>query len=232
MSQSATAIKNKNISDKPTEQTEVIDKTPPHGMKGPLVATNGMTPGPFLAGAVVLLAAALVTAGVLFFMRWRKERQRMKDQIGLIPIDPTAWTRLRDSIAKIAVPDEFPEGSVSNPILTKEWNQFSSEVSLCLRRGLEIRSGLPLAESTTEEILALLATKRLKLMVLSDIELRLTLQRLDAIRFGGERISNTNAAEILDALRHWCERLEKETTESQPAASIVNQKGELRVFDA
>ena len=29
MSQSATAIKNKNISDKPTEQTEVIDKTPP-----------------------------------------------------------------------------------------------------------------------------------------------------------------------------------------------------------
>ena len=201
-------------------------------MKGPLVATNGMTPGPFLAGAVVLLAAALVTAGVLFFMRWRKERQRMKDQVGLIPIDPTAWARLRDSIAKIAVPDEFPEGSVSNPILTKEWNQFSSEVSLCLRRGLEIRSGLPLAESTTEEILALLATKRLKLTVLSDIELRLTLQRLDAIRFGGARISKTNADERLDALRHWCERLETATTESQPAASIVNQKGELRVFDA
>jgi len=184
-----------------------------------------------LAGAVVLLAAALVTAGVLFFMRWRKERQRMKDQLGLIPIDLTAWARLRDSIAKIAVPDEFPEGSVSNPVLTKEWNQFSSEVSLCLRRGLEIRSGLPLAESTTEEIMALLATKRLNLVVLSDIELRLTLQRLDAIRFGGARINKTDAAEILDALRHWCERLEVETTASQPNASDVNQKGELRVFD-
>lgn len=231
MSQVGNTTKNKNVADKPTEQTEALDKTPPHGMKGPLAGTNGLTPGPFLAGAVVLLAAALVTAGVLFFMRWRKERQRMKDQIGLIPIDPTAWARLRDSIAKIAVPDEFPEGSVSNPILTKEWNQFSSEVSLCLRRGLEIRSGLPLAESTTEEIMALLATKRLKLMVLSDVELRLTLQRLDAIRFGGARISKTDAAEILDDLRHWCERLETETVDSQAAANVVNQKGELRVFD-
>jgi len=167
----------------------------------------------------------------LFFMRWRKERQRMKAQAGLIAVDPTAWVRLRDSIAKIAVPEEFLEGSVSNPVLTKEWNQFSSDVSLCLRRGLEIRSGLPLAESTTEEILSLLATKRLKLVVLSDYELRLTLQRLDAIRFGGARIRKIDAAEILDAMKHWCDRLENETIDSQATSTVVDQKGELRVFD-
>ena len=231
MSQPVNATKSINAPDKPAEQTEALDKTPPHGMKGPLVATNGLTPGPFLAGAIVLFVAALVTAGILFFMRWRKERQRMKAQTGLIAVDPTAWVRLRDSIAKIGVPDEFPEGSASNPILTKEWNQFSSDVSLCLRRGLEIRSGLPLAESTTEEILSLLATKRLKLVVLTDYELRLTLQRLDAIRFGGARISKTDAAEILDALKHWCDRLENETIDSQAIATVVDQKGELRVFD-
>jgi hypothetical protein len=79
--------------------------------------------------------------------------------------------------------------------------------------------------------MALLATKRLKLMVLSDVELRLTLQRLDAIRFGGARISKTDAAEILDALKHWSERLETDTAESQRTSPLINQKGELRVFD-
>ncbi len=199
-------------------KTTELQKTPPHGMKGALGPSDTITPKPFLVGACVILLVALFAAMVMFLMDWqRRRRMKMGNESSKV-LDPTAWARLRASISLIRVPGLDLGNSEEN----LEWNHFSSEVSLCLRRALELRIGLPLAESTTEEILALLSKRQVQLEVLTEQELQQILGRMDRVRFGGHRINCDEGAKILSDLVDWCHRLEQ---------GVPSEKGELRVFD-
>lgn len=179
------------------EKTSELQKTPPHGMKGALGPSDGITPTPFLVGACVVLLVALLAAIIMFLIDWQRRRRMRKAAAGALIVDPTAWARLRSSIGRIKVPGLDPAympfaGGDEFALQTHEglqWNHFSSEVSLCLRRAIELRTGMPLAESTTEEILALLAKREHRLEVLTEEELQKILGRLDRVRFGGYRIS-------------------------------------------
>jgi hypothetical protein len=236
-------------------KTEALDKTPPHGMKGAVGPSNALSPKPFLVGASAVLLVAMFAALVMFVIDWQRRRRLRKAAVSLLLVDPTAWARLRESISQIRVPEidsvDFAAGGTghSYSLATGEpsdaagishlsegdrlWNHFSSEVSLCLRRGLELRTGLPLAESTTEEVVALLSKRQLQLEFLSDTELREILKRLDRIRFGGFKITKSEGENILKDLVGWCDRLENVSSVGSSSSSntVTNDKGELRVFD-
>ena len=238
------------------EKTSELQKTPPHGMKGALGPSDGITPKPFLVGACVVLLVALLAAIIMFLVDWQRRRRMRMATSGALSIDPTAWARLRSSISGIKVPGLDPAhlpvaGGDELAMETHEsleWNHFSSEVSLCLRRAIELRTGMPLAESTTEEILALLAKRGHQLEVLTKEELQQILGRLDRVRFGGQKISQEEGSKILKNLVGWCDRLEhatqagvqagvEVTRPDQKATSLGNSptikkgNGELRVFD-
>lgn len=223
-----------------TSKTEVLDQTPPHGMKGPLPPSPGVSPQTIFAIAGVVMLTALVVSLVMsLIIKWRQTTLKASKAVDL-GCNPSLWAELRKAIAGIVIPSQSSTESGSDDetaALDKEWNQFSSEVSLCLRRGLELRTGAPLAESTTEEILSMLAKGRLRLVVVSDRELRDTLEQLDRIRFGGMRVSRAEAAGILESLKRWCDKLEEDDRQRIPSSNedanrlTVDEKGGLRVFD-
>jgi hypothetical protein len=245
--QSVAVTKNASPLPKADEKTSELQKTPPHGMKGALAPVSGMTPQPFLIGACIILLAALLAAIIMFVIDWQR-RRRMRNAAGsLLVADPTAWARLRDAIRLIKVPgfdsqianvDGFSGHESTEPSAGGvEWNHFTSEVSLCLRRALEIRTGMPLAESTTEEILALLSKRQAHLEVLTGAELQKILGRLDRVRFGGDSISQEEGSKFLKDLVDWCDRLEssvpRQEVEEKPIVVVAptNEKGGLHVFD-
>lgn len=221
-------------------KTTELQKTPPHGMKGALGPSDTITPKPFLVGACVVLLVALFAAMVMFLIDWQRRRRMKRGNETSKVLDPTAWARLRASISLIRVPELEPADSMNQTEESLEWNHFSSEVSLCLRRALEIRTGWPLAESTTEEILALLSKRQVQLEVLTELELQQILGRMDRVRFGGHRISCDEGSKILSDLVDWCHRLEQGVPsvtnvaidQKKPAIpGPIIEKGELRVFD-
>lgn len=220
-------------------QTEVLDKTPPHGTKGALPPSEGLSAQVIFSIAGTILLIAFIVTALMMIVSWWRERARRKSVAGEIFYNPNVWAELRKTIDRIVVPSgqisDSSSGS-STEVSQEQWNQFSSEVSLCLRRGLEIRTGLPLAESTTEEIMSMLTRGRFHLVVLSDHELRVTLVRLDRIRFGGVPMKHDEAAEILRSLKSWCEKLEADDKMRVPGshenAVSVDSKGGLRVFNS
>lgn len=212
--------------------TEALDKTPPHGMKGILPPAEALSPQTIFGVASVLLLAALTGALIMWVLAWWRLRARRKAREGLPLYNPSLWAELRAVISQIVIPGANDLNEPSQ----EEWNQFTSDVSLCLRRGLEIRTGYPLAESTTEEIMGMLVNGSIRLVVVSDHELRSTLQRLDEIRFGGRTLGRIEAAEILDSLKRWCDKLEVDDQQKTPSshgfAPQVDEKGGLRVFNS
>lgn len=213
------------MSEQPSQSpmTETLEKTPPHGMKGQIQSEMLLQPTHVLWASLAVVAIVLVVLLVFGFLFWRRRQKLVIANPPLWINEPSAWAKLRKVIEAISVPTEsdLEQSSKSH----QYWSEFSSEVSLCLRRGLEIRTGLPFAERTNEEIFRSLASGELKLAVMSDYELRQILTRLDQVRFGGAALNREEANDILKSLKNWCQRLEQEGVfEQSIPSSLQNEK--------
>jgi hypothetical protein len=212
-----------------TNLTETLKETPPHGMKGRLEPASFISADAILVMAgVVLFVAAMISA---FVFIWAKYKSRLKSKalLGNFADVPGLWAELRRSVAMIKVPSDAPSTG------QKEWNQFTSDVSLHLRRAIELRTHIPVAESTTEEILRMLSSGALKPRVISEHDLKSTLSRLDAVRFGGVSMTPEEAESVLATLHQWLQRLEAdqnaEVAVSVANTPVIDEKGGVRVFD-
>lgn len=229
-----------NTADK-SDITETLDKVPPHGMKQEMTPEPALSAGLvlFIAGAI-LATALLVTAGLSVWSWWRRRKQ--KSAISPWGSDPSAWERLLEAVEGIKVPEVIGDSKELTATSRQEWNHFTSEVSLCLRRALEIKTGKPFVERTTDEIKQW-ARQGLDLRgVMDDREFLVFLDSLDRVRFGGDVLSEIEARAMLQSLRAWIARLEHgadlrntETGEELKVAAPVkletDAKGGLRVFD-
>jgi hypothetical protein len=190
------------------ETTETLDKVPPHGMKHEMMPEPPLSAGFVLmvAGAI-LVTALLVVAGLSLWSWWRRRAQK---PIGsAMSIDPTAWERLLEAVAAIEIPDMSGDASEMTTQMRHDWNQFSGEVSVCLRRALELKTGKPFLERTTDEIKQW-ARQGLDLSgVIEDREFLDFLDTMDRVRFGGGLLTQDEARETLQRLREWISRLEK-----------------------
>jgi hypothetical protein len=209
--------------------TGSLKETPPHGMKGRLEPESMISADAVLVAAgMVLLVAASVSALVFAWTKY-KSRAKSKTLMGDFANVPGLWAELHRSIGTIQVPRDDQARD------QKSWNQFTSDMSLHLRRGVELRTQVPVAERTTEEILHLLAVGSLKIPVISEQEIKSTLRRLDAVRFGGEVMTSSDAESLLTSLRVWLERLEadqkSEIVQIVTAPPSIDEKGGVRVFD-
>jgi hypothetical protein len=182
-----------------------------------------------MIGAFVLLALGLLAyVAVAMIERYRNHRLKKRGDSGA-QNQVSPWESLRLAIHAIEVPARGHSDDV-------RWSQFSSDVSLCLRRGVEIRTGKPVAERTTQEIERMLASGDLRLSVISEQEFKTLLLQLDAVRFGGQRISDEQALGLLESLRRAIETLEKDHQYSVSIPSShklpLDSKGGVRVFDS
>ena len=186
------------------EKKYTTDHQPPHGMKGDLERGGFLTPITILSLAGLLLLAAIMFFAVVQFLDWRHRRRVLRSNSLAWTASPSDWARLRAVVDAIELPKESSEESVR----AKVWNEFTSCVSICLRRGFELRTGLPLAESTTQEIKILLSKPGIHLDAMPRAEFEELLRRLDEIRFGSAIGTADEAESMIRTLRTCIDRLE------------------------
>jgi hypothetical protein len=219
--------------------TETLEKVPPHGMKQEITAGSPLTAETLLWAAGVIVGMALLTSLCMQAWLWWRRRQNKVTPSGWTA-DPTAWERLLETIAAIELP-KSSEIHEHNEQRQRRWNQFCSDVSICLRRALEIKTGQPFGERTTEEIRQW-ALRGLDLKgVMADMEFLEFLDLMDRVRFGGKTLTEAEAEGTLARLRDWVRRLEQDSSGSHaPAAHAESssavrldrdERGGLRVFD-
>ena len=186
------------------EKKYTTDQRPPHGMKGDIERGEFLTPMTILSLAGLLLLAAILFFAVVQILDWRHRRRALRSNSLAWTASPSDWARLRAVVDAIELPKESSEESVR----AKLWNEFTSSVSICLRRGFELRTGLPLAESTTQEIKILLSRPGIHLDAMPRGEFEELLRRLDEIRFGSAIGTADEAESIMKTLRTCIDRLE------------------------
>ena len=216
--------------------TETLDAVPPHGMK------QDMTPEPpvsagflFLLAGGILMTALCVAGGLSLWSWWR--RRQHKTAAADWTTDPSDWQRLLEAIAAIKIPQTAMQHGDDAEVMQQRWNEFSSEISVCLRRALELKTGQPFGERTTEEIRQWVQQGLDLKGVMEDRECLAFLEAMDRVRFGGGILTEAEAQTTLERLRDWVRRLElgSDSTVIDSTASIgkltTDAKGGLRVFD-
>jgi hypothetical protein len=185
------------------EHTESLTQVPPHGLKQKITPGSSLGSGTIIAAAAVFFVIALSVWMVTMIMVWWRNRARapIKMPSGISLSDWQKITQAIDQIQVSSVESETGGGAVS----------FAGEVSLLLRRALELKTGRPFAERTTEEIKQWAASGLELSPGADDSEFLGFLERLDAARFAGRSMSTSDASKILDDLRAWVRALEGDT---------------------
>lgn len=195
---------------------------PPHGLKDSIRSHEMIEPLTITLLAVGVLCLAMLTAGIIHLLHLR--RREKSNIVGLDDNPVTSkWTLLKSSIGLIQLP--IDTGNANEIILS--WRFFASEISLNLRRVVELKTGLPLAERTNQEIFYLLKTNRLDLMEFTGHELMQVLNRLDEIRFAGATGDATEAQALLDRLKRLVSNFEQKYPELEHAHGGLAANGKI-----
>jgi len=191
---------------------------PPHGLKDKLEELPLVTPQSLFAfSGLIFLSVMLFFCGSLILRSWLK-----KSKNGGRSVDAgqrtTNWARLKDEIQKL----EMSSGSAV---------EFTSGVSLCLRRAIEIKTGLPVAERTSEEIIRILKDEIVH--GLSKDDVMPLLLRLDAVRFAGVEMERGEDHILLEQLNRAVNKLEEATqsTAIQPVGVAEPLHKKVQIFD-
>lgn len=189
--------------------TEALSSSPPHAAKGFLDAMPLFSPKFLIVIAMLVLMAAATSVFIMYLIKKRRE----KSTLGRAPYtaNPQAWEVLKTQISQIRLPADNYESEESR---RKAWTDFSSAVSLCVRRAFEIRDGLPLAEQTTQEILVFLSAVRGEDLLTTYSGLESLLRRLDEITFAGAMGGISESEAILEDLNRIISRLEQKVAYS------------------
>lgn len=195
---------------------------PPHGLKGSIQSHTMIEPITITLIAVGLLCLALLTAGIIYLLHWlrRKKRDVVRPANHLFT---SKWTHLRESIGLIKLP--IDSGKPDEVLLS--WQVFTSEISLNLRRVIELKTGLPLAERTNQEIFNLLKTNRLDLIEFTGHELMEVLTRLDEIRFAGATSNTSEAQALLNKLKDLVSSFEQTYRELERTHGGLTSNGKI-----
>lgn len=213
----------------PAGPTEAIKGAPPHGFKGVIAEESFLSASVILMVAGTILAAAILAAVIAALVLKVLRKKEVKVSFDAPAGNRILWEELRQFIARIKIPTDREKESLA-------WENFASDVSLCLRRGVELRTASPVAERTTQEIEQMLQSGNLKLPMISEPEFKSILARLDAVRFGGVSLSEDEAKQLLTSLKDWTKALESDQVNSQLLEAqlpvTTDDKGGFRVFDA
>jgi hypothetical protein len=228
--------------------TETLEAVPPHGMKQDIRPEPPVSAGFLLVVAGGILMAALgIAAGLQLWSWWRQRRKKPLAQPW--QADPSEWEQLLVAIAAIKIPpadalrsEDGQAGKQGRTAFSREFSsEFSSQISLYLRRALELKTGQPFGERTTDEITQWMKQGLDLRGVMEDGEFLMFLESMDRVRFGGGTLSEAEALKTLQRLRDWVQRLEQGVastkTSSAEETTMVGKletdaKGGLRVFDA
>jgi hypothetical protein len=164
-----------------------VDGGLPHDIR-PLAA-YGASPWPWVAGALVLLAA------IVALVLWRKRRKRPAPVVA--PEDP--WSRLRRKLDALSQP---PFATLAR----REQRDRAFAVSMLVREAVELASGLPATEQTLAELTASLRT-RAPLATADTTTLIAQLERLDAVKFGDAPWSAEAARGDFELAAGWLDKL-------------------------
>jgi hypothetical protein len=191
-------------------------QTPPHGFKDDLGQAPLVTPASILVlSGVILLVAVAVSFGFWLVRLWRARFSNKVGSDGAVD-QVTEWAKLKVDIEKIQEP--------SGPSV-----EFASDVSLCLRRAIEIKTDLPLAERTTDEILGILNKEVIQ--GLSKEDVMGLLLRLDEVRFAEASLESGEARAIIEQLKSSVIKLEEAghsaVTANLNGRSQLNEKGQI-----
>jgi hypothetical protein len=190
--------------------------TPPHGFKVDLEQSPLVTPASILVlSGVILLVAVALSFGFWLVRLWRA---RFTNKVGSNGTSDqvTEWAKLKGDIEKI----QEPSGASV---------EFASDVSLCLRRAIEIKTDLPLAERTTDEILGILNQEVIQ--GLSKEDVMGLLLRLDEVRFAEASLASGEAGYIIEQLKSSVIKLEEAShstvTANMNGSGPLNEKGQI-----
>ena len=190
--------------------------TPTHGFKKDLEQAPLVTPASILMlSGVILLVAVALSFGFWLVRLWRARFSNKVISDGIVD-QVTDWARLKGDIQKI----QEPSGASV---------EFASDVSLCLRRAIEIKTDLPLAERTTDEILGILNKEVIQ--GLSKEDVMGLLLRLDEVRFAEASLASGEARAIIEQLKRSVIKLEEAShsavTANMNGRSPLNEKGQI-----
>jgi hypothetical protein len=204
------------VTDRSEDRVQGGYLAPPHGLKDELEELPLVTPQSlFVFSGLIFLTVMLFFCGSLILRSWLK-----KSKNGGRSVDAgqrtTNWARLKDEIQKLEM------SSVSAV-------EFASGVSLCLRRAIEIKTELPLAERTSEEIIQILKDEIVHGLSKDDVISMLL--RLDALRFAGLSMESGEEHILLEQLKNAVNKLEDATqsTVVQPGGVVepLSEKGQI-----
>lgn len=179
-------------SDNQPKDAKEVFSNPPHGLKGVLKADPILSPSMVIGlGVFILLCVALIII-LKQFLKKIKDSWRKTGSTTDVP-NLIEGPGLLNQIDQLALP---LESHITENDRLADWARFSSAVSVILRRAIELRTALPVAERTTQEIYSLLETGDKSLSRDFKDEIFDLLSGLDDITFAG-RISSINHASVL-----------------------------------
>jgi hypothetical protein len=170
-------------------------KAPPHGFKGHLDEIPFLTPRRLVDAAMILLVVVILSSLLLKMIQWWRRRAKVEVRVANSDAQLRAWQLLKSEIEMI----QIKQG---------EETEFANQVSLCLRRGVEIQTSLPLPERTNQEIKKILLDRAAHLPV--GDEILTLLGRLDEVRFAGSQLEHEEALKLLKMLKGIVFKLEAE----------------------
>ena len=190
-------MENQDQKSSPQAPTEM----PPHGIKGLVSDRPPMSVARAAEYVVILALLMAVIMGIIYL--WQTFRKRRKAKVVVTP-PANPWTVLRDRVAGLVVPVDGSE---------TQWNQFASELSLCLRLAVEYVTTKPVTDCTTEEITRMVRHGEITVSPVSMDDVLSTLQSLDAVRFGGRIPLREQGQDLLSKIKQWVSDLDRSKTE-------------------
>ena len=204
------------VVDRADDNSRLDNLAPPHGFKLGLDDLPIVTPGSLWLLSGLILILVLMGLTTYWIISLWKVKRRSNDKRTVSHDQVTEWARLKIEIQKIQEP-------------VGDHLDFASRVSLCLRRAIELKTNLPLAERTSEEILRIL-NKEIVHDLSKDDVMRM-LWRLDEVRFADSQLQTGEARNLIDQLKNMVENLDKTRPSSALQASAgdppVNMKEQI-----
>lgn len=182
----------KSLDDKLTASSESLTN-PPHDLKGLLKAKPILEPSEVIGlGFFLLLSVLLLIALIRLFNRRKDSRKTIAgtSDKSIVINGPSLLMQINE----LALPLE--EHTTDEEKLS-DWTRFSSGASVILRRAVEFRTKLPVAERTTDEIYHIFSDSDIFLQGVPRGELIELLRSLDEITFAGRVSSVSDAANLL-----------------------------------
>lgn len=199
--------------------------SPPHGLKGALKADPIVSPNAVIGvGVFALLFVVLFIVLNHFFNKFKEAKKRDNSKT----VVPTLYAKvgLLTQLDLVTLPLE--NHSTETERLT-DWARFSSATSVILRRAVEFRTKLPVAERTTHEIYGMFGATDGLLALETKAEIFELLTTLDDITFAGRIGSVSHASVILARVKAVVKDLTEDGLDRDDRRGSVGS--EVKIFE-